>query len=453
MFEQRKHAVVVGGSITGMLVAKMLSDYFERVTVLDRDAEPAAAAHRASVAQSKHIHVLLSGGQQVLEALFPGIERDLADAGSVAFRVGYDVINFDEFGQWPRRDLGFKNHTQSRPLLEHVVRRRLSGVDNVEIRWGCRVDGLLPNPSNQHVSGVRYHAGDAQRELAADLIVDSAGPQSRTLEWLRELGYPVPEETRIEVDFGYASTLFAIPEPARLPSLGLAINPPMPRKRAGLMQQIEGKRWIVSLAGRLGDYPPTDLTGFRDYAKSLPSPLLYDAIADLEPLQPIAGFRYPTSIRRRFEKLADFPEGLLPVGDAVCSFNPVYGQGMSSAAKQVEALGVLIDEAARVGGSLIGLWRAYFPIASEIVATPWTQAGSADFAYPETLGVRPPNFEFSQRFNRALAQLAIEDSAVHKLVFEVMQLAAPQTAFRDPALVERVMRIVERNAANGGGRG
>jgi 2-polyprenyl-6-methoxyphenol hydroxylase-like FAD-dependent oxidoreductase len=453
MFEQRKHAVVVGGSIAGMLVAKMLSNYFEHVTLLERDAEPKAAAHRAGVAQGKHIHVLLSGGQQVLEAMFPGIERDLAEAGSIPLRVGYDVINFDDFGQWPRRDIGFTNYAQSRPLLEHVLRSRLSAVDNIEIRWGCRVDGVLADPRKRHVVGVRYHAGDAQRELAADLIIDTAGSQARTLEWLRELGYPVPEETRIEVDFGYATALFAIPDAARLPSLGLQINPPAPLKRAGLLQQIEGRRWIVSLAGRLGDYPPIDLTGFRDYTKSLPSSLLYDAIADLEPLEPIAGFRYPASIRRRFEKLDDFPEGLLPIGDALCSFNPVYGQGMSSAAKQVEALGVLIDEAARVGGSLVGLWRAYFRIASEIVATPWTQAGGVDLAYPETVGTRPRDFALALRFNRALAQLAIEDGAVHKLLLEVVQLVVPRTVFRDPVLVDRVMRLVERHAANGGGSG
>lgn len=453
MPESRSHAVVVGCSIAGMLTARALSEFFERVTVLDRDAQPEARAHRPGVAQSRHLHLLLRAGQNVLESVFPCLEADLVAAGSVTIRVGYDVINVVPRGEWPRRDLGFTNHAQSRPLLEHCVRRRLSQVPNVELRWGCRVGGVLSDTGKQRVTGVSYHDDHGRHDLAADLVVDAAGRQARSLEWLSALGYTLPNETRIEVDIGYASTTFAI-QPGRLPSRGVGITPDSGSSRRGaLLEEIEGGRWWVSTGGRFGDYPPTDLAGFRSFLKSLTSPMIYDAIADLEPLEPIAGFRYPASIRRRFEKLDAFPEGLLVLGDALCTFNPVYGQGMSSAALQVDALRALMQKTIEEGRSFDGLWRAYFPVASNVVSTPWVQAGNADFAYPQTIGVRPANLEATQAYGRALTELAFEDPDVHKLVFEVMQLIRSRDAFRDPALIARIMPLVgraESNAATSG---
>jgi 2-polyprenyl-6-methoxyphenol hydroxylase-like FAD-dependent oxidoreductase len=440
------HAVIVGGSMAGMLAARALHDHFERITILDRDERPARAAHRAGVPHSKHLHLLLLGGQHVLEALFPGFTHDLTAAGSVPLRAGYDVLAVEPRGPWPLRDLGFTNNAQTRPLLEHVVRRRLRDYGRIETRWGCRVDGLLFDQSSRRVRGVHYHVGGAKRELEADLVIDASGRNARTFEWLDELGFPRPEETRIEVDFSYASAVFEDPAQPRLAQRSVAIGAEPPDKRGGVLQPIEGGRHMVSLAGRLGDHPPGDLEGFRAYAKSLHSPLIHEAIHDLMPLEPIARFRYPASVRRRYERLEAFPERLLPIGDALCSFNPVYGQGMSVAAKQAEALGKLVAEAAATGPTLDGLWRAFFPIAAEIVAAPWTQSGSADLAYPETVGKRPANFELAQQFSRGLAQLAIEDFAVHKLLFEVMQLAATRDAFRDPALIGRVMSVVQRSA-------
>jgi 2-polyprenyl-6-methoxyphenol hydroxylase-like FAD-dependent oxidoreductase len=438
------HAVIVGGSMAGMLAARVLHDHFERITLFDRDEKPARAAHRAGVPHGKHLHLLLLGGQHVLEAMFPGFTHDLTAAGSVPLRAGYDVLAIERRGTWPQRDLGFTNNAQSRPLLEHVVRRRLRDYGRAEVRWGCRVDGLLFDRSSRRVRGVHYHVGGARRELEADLVIDASGRNAHTFEWLDEIGYPRPEETRIEVDFSYASAVFEDPAQPRLARRSLAIGAESPEKRGGVLLPIEGGRHMVSLAGRLGDHPPGDLDGFRAFAKSLHSPLLHQAIFDLTPLEPIARFRYPASVRRRYERLETFPERLLPIGDALCSFNPVYGQGMSVAAKQAEALGKLVAAAAANGQTLDGLWRAFFPIASEIVATPWTQSGASDLAYPETVGKRPENFELSQQFGRGLVQLAMEDFAVHKLLFEVTQLAASRDAFRDPALIERVMSAIQR---------
>jgi 2-polyprenyl-6-methoxyphenol hydroxylase-like FAD-dependent oxidoreductase len=442
-----EHAIVVGGSIAGLIAARALRDHFARVTVLERDQAPDGALARSGVPQGRHAHLLLRGGQTILERMLPGLERELVDAGSIALRVGDETRTIDGAGVWPQRDLGIINNVQTRPLLEHIVRSRVAAMPGITLRWGCRVDGLLADSTSRRAVGVKFNAEGKHHELRADLVVDAAGGKGCSLDWLREHGWTLPDETRIEVDIAYSTAMFVIPGSPRLSCKTLLINPGPPSKRGALLMEVEGGRWIVGLAGRLGDYPPADIEGYKDYAKSLHVRELYDAISDLDPIGPITRFRYPTSIRRRFERLADFPDGVLPLGDALCSFNPIYGQGMSSAAQQADALATLLGAAKDAGQSAAGVWRKYFPVAAAVVSTPWAQAGSADLAYPETRGVRPSGFEQSQQFARALTQLAMEDAEVHALLIRVVQLITPREAFRDPALVARVLEVAAREPA------
>lgn len=435
------HAVVVGGSIAGMIAARVLSEFFERVTVLERDAETRAASHRPGVPQSRHVHILLRAGQNAFEALFPGFESDLVAAGSISVRAGYDAINIIGKDVWPRRDLGIVNRAQSRELLESIIRQRLRTVANVEHRWTCRAEGVLSDAGA--VRGVVYHDESGRHELHAELVVDAAGLQAHGVQWLRELGYAAPHEERIGVDVSRTTAVFEIPSADRLAFRLIGLNSPPPARRSGLLLEIEGGRWCVSLGGRSGDHPPTDLAGYRAFAKSLASPMLYDAIADLEPLEPIAGYRYHGNVRRRFEKLDAFPDGLLVLGDALCNFNPIYAQGMSVAALQALALREALLEAKEEDRPFASVWRDFFPRASKAVSTPWAQAGLADLAFPETVGERPPEFAAIQAYSRALLALALEDPAVHKILVEVVQLIRPSEALGDADLVARILPRIE----------
>jgi 2-polyprenyl-6-methoxyphenol hydroxylase-like FAD-dependent oxidoreductase len=441
-----ERAIVIGGSMAGLMTARVLSDFFDQVTVLERDQIADHPANHKSVPQGNHLHALLIGGQQVLSALYPDFTNKLHHLGAVRLRAGKDgavvfpngkVYSVGGAVKEPR-DLGLDIYCQSRGLLEHCVRQCTLASANVKFRADCVVEGLIWE--KERVRGLRFSHDGTSNSLAADLIVDAGGRGSRAPRWLTEQGYPAPAETTIEVDIAYASTKFRVPgyhgEPERL--LGFFPIPP-DSTTGGFFEEIENDTWHLSLFGRFGDYPPVDEAGFLAFAKSLPTPRLYEIIKDAERVTDIVQHRFPTSVHRHYERLATFPDGLLVLGDAICSFNPVYGQGMSSAALQVKALQDVLTGRAEAAHGLDGLAPAFFPKAAEVIATPWALAAASDFAYPKTVGERPPNAEEGARYFAALDALAAEDLDVHRLVTEVFQLARPLSALSGEPLRSRVL--------------
>jgi 2-polyprenyl-6-methoxyphenol hydroxylase-like FAD-dependent oxidoreductase len=196
--------------------------------------------------------------------------------------------------------------------------------------------------------------------------------------------------------------------------------------------------WHVTLGGRFGDYPPRDAAGFLAFAQALHSPVLYERIKDAPRVADVTAYRYPTSIRRHYERLTTFPEQFVVLGDAISSFNPVYGQGMSSAALQVQALQQVLRERAAASLGLDGLPLAFFPKAAEVVETPWSLAAGRDFAYPETQGERPPDLEERMQYFADVDALTADDLEVQRLVTEVLNLTKPLSALNDEPLRSRV---------------
>ena len=207
------------------------------------------------------------------------------------------------------------------------------------------------------------------------------------------------------------------------------------------MLPLEGNRWIVTLVGRHGEKPPDDRDGFLAYAQQLRTPTIYNAINKAERFGKITRFGFPASARRHFDRLAEFPRGLLPLGDAICRFNPVYGQGMSIAAQEACSLHGLLETRVNDSDALTGLASAFLSEAATIIETPWALAAVPDLAHPKTEGERPDDLEQSLAFSEALNHLAAEDPAVHKLLFEVLHLLKPRSALGDPDLVERVKAV------------
>ena len=269
--------------------------------------------------------------------------------------------------------------------------------------------------------------------------MDAGGRGSRAPRWLRELGFRTPQDSVIGVDFAYTSTKFRIPDsydqPERL--LGF-VGPPPGYLKIALMEEIEDRTWHLTLGGRLGDYPPADEEGFFAFVQALHTPLLYDLIKDAERVDEIAHYRFPASVLRRYEHLQSFPEGFLVLGDAITSFNPVYGQGMSSAAIQVRELQRLLKERSNGSDGLEGLAPAFFHRAAEAVDTPWVLAANSDFAYPQTKGEWPPEAREIKRYLGALHGIMADDMEVYKLVTEVIHLARPISALREEPLRSRV---------------
>jgi 2-polyprenyl-6-methoxyphenol hydroxylase-like FAD-dependent oxidoreductase len=437
-----KQAIVVGAGMGGLAAAGALADYFEYVIVLERDRLLSEVAHRAGTPQARHVHVLLAGGQRAFESLFPGVTEELANAGAVPMRMAVDtrseLAGYDPF---PQRDLGWDNYSMSRSLAEYVVRKKLAKRANVELRQHCRVAAIAATSANgAAVSGVRLAGHNGEGEfLAADLVVDASGSGALSLAVLQSTGHPVPAETRIGVDLAYATTVFSIPDEAPSDWRGVYTFPDPPlSSRGGLMMPIEGDRWILSLGGAHGDVPPGDLTGFLAFAERLRTATIHRAIQRAKPVAEVARFAFPESIRRHFEQMVSFPRGLIALGDALCRFNPIYGQGMSVAAQEACILRDLLATRAAARDPLEGLPQAFFAAIQELIDTAWATAAVQDFAYPQTRGERPPDIENTLKLALALNRAAARDANVHKLAVEVRQLLKPRSAYRDPAFVAQV---------------
>jgi 2-polyprenyl-6-methoxyphenol hydroxylase-like FAD-dependent oxidoreductase len=436
-----KQAVVIGAGMAGLTAAGALADHFDQVVVLERDTLPSEPIYRAGTPQARHVHALLLSGQRALSELFPGFEQDLARAGAVPLRAGLDVrMERPGYDPFPQRDLGWSNYAVSRPTIERAVRRRLESRANTTLRQRCRVLEVLASPNGEAVTGVRYEDDNGASEtIAADLVVDASGRGALTLALLQSIGRPLPEETTIGIDLGYATCIFAIPDDASTDWKGVMTFGQAPQNsRGGLMLPLEGNRWMATIGGRHGDVPSGDAEGFLTYARALRTPTIYNAIRHAKRLDGVARYGFPESVRRHFERLDVFPRGLVPIGDAICRFNPVYGQGMSVAALEACLLRTLLDRPEGDSDPIAGLAPAFFAEVQTLIETPWS-AAILDFVFPGTRGQRPADFEITLQFGIALTRLAAEDPDVHKLTVEVQHLLRPRSVYRDPALVQRVL--------------
>jgi 2-polyprenyl-6-methoxyphenol hydroxylase-like FAD-dependent oxidoreductase len=438
-----KHAIVVGAGMSGLVAAKALSTHFEKVTVLERDALPDGPQARVGTPQARQIHVLLKGGLDVLAEFFPGFEAELKQAGAVRARVGSEIlVESPGFDPFPRRDLGFDTLCMTRPLVEFTARRLVQAQANITLHSRCRVTGFLASSDQTSVTGVRYDIlDDGSKEITADLVVDASSRGTLTLELLDIIGMPRPEETEIGVDLGYATATFEIPPAASRDWRALLHRSTAQSGRGGFLFPIENNRWHVALNGVHGEAPPDDGPGFTAFAKTLRTSTIYDAIKDAALVGSIHRFGLPCSVRRRFEALQNFPDGLLPIGDAICRFNPAYGQGMSVAAQEIRVLKTLLDARSADSQGLGGLAPAFFAAIQGVLAAPWSVAES-DFIYAKTRGQRPQDFPQRMKFGAALLRVAAEDAGVHQILFEVNHLMRPPSALRDPDIVSRVTALM-----------
>ncbi|MGK3997535.1 FAD-dependent oxidoreductase [Sorangium sp. So ce1024] len=440
------HAIVIGASMAGLGAARVLSEHFARVTVVERDRLPGAPDARRGVPQGRHIHVLLGAGLDALGGWFPGILEEMAADGALLRDFGEQVAWY-HCGAWKVQFAsGIPLLLCSRAFLEHHVRQRVRSLPNVEIVDDATVSGLRVSADRARVTGVSIErSGGVHDELTAELVVDASGRGSRAPQWLEAAGYARPPESTVEIDIAYVSRVYRIPERYRRTPVFLIIYPrPPAQRRAGFLCSIEGDRWIVSLGGYFGEHPPLDDAGFVEFSRTIAHPELHELIKDAEPLTAPTVFRFLADRRRHFERLQRYLEGLVVLGDAACAFNPIYGQGMS-----VACLGAgVLDRCLRdqPSGDVRGLARRFQGELSSETDLPWRLATTEDLLFPEATGERPFWFGAMRWYNRKLAEVTAYDTAVYGRWLLVLHLMRKHTTCFAPRVVLAVLGHAARHA-------
>jgi 2-polyprenyl-6-methoxyphenol hydroxylase-like FAD-dependent oxidoreductase len=419
-------ACVLGGGLAGLVAARVLTDHADRVVIIEPDGPDAGSngEPRPGVPQGYQVHVLLPGGRAQLERFYPGIVEQAVEEGAAMHPPHLVASYLDEVEQITTPNARFV--ASSRPFLESLVRRRTLALRGVEYVTG-RVTGL--NYTDGAVDAVRYTTSGGEVVAAADFVVDATGRSSRLSDWLERGGWPRPELERLQVDVRYLSARFKRSDDWAGPHNGICRYSPFFESRGlagAAVSAIENQQWTVMLA-----YFGNPADDFLARCRELP-PIFREAVGG-ELLGEVVPYRHPDSRWRHFEALDRFPARLAVVGDAVASFNPVYGQGMSSAALHASCL----SEHLRSGLDI----RHFFDLQKVIVEAAWRTSTAGDAA---RLGVaKPPATEQERRVAWAMRQIraaAGRDVAVGTAFRAVGFMTAHPNSLAAPELVLRAAR-------------
>ncbi|TYB48241.1 NAD(P)/FAD-dependent oxidoreductase [Actinomadura chibensis] len=435
------HAIVIGAGVSGVLAARALARRFARVTIVERDTLPREPAFRPGIPQSPQIHAFWKHGVDCAEHLLPGLTRELTDQGAHQLIVPRDFLWLSPVGWFPRVS-GTADMTCSRALVDWTLRRMAVADDRIEFLEGSQVTGLVATPDGDGVNGVRVRGeGSAEpRVLSAGLVADASGRRSDATRWLTELGYPSPAVERYDAGFGYSSRYYKLPDSIGQDWKAIYIQTSPNTPRGGVLVPVEGGRWMATLLG-CGEesIPPTRDDRYLAYARSLRSPVLYDVLREAEPLSDAQAFRNTANEWRHYESLDRWPHGFMVLGDALCRFNPVYGQGMTVAAMTARAVADEIDgmDPARIRRDSARLQR----VAAAQSANAWGLATGEDLRFPWTQG-RPPGAKVKllhQYMDHVVAAGNV-DPATCRTIFQVFGMNVPPTALFRPSSITRVMR-------------
>jgi len=436
---ERKHAIVLGGSIAGLMTAKVLSQYYRQVTIVEKDAIHHYPESRKGQPHTKHLHGLLPCGLYILCDYFPGLFKEIIDNGGVVNDFGASMNWFTHGGFKKKVFLDIQGVSLSRPLLEHLIRERVFSLQNVTVLDNTSAKGLITSGDKQKINGVVVENKTNQQTsyLNADLVMDCTGRGSRTPQWLREMGYEDVPVSQVKIDVTYTTRIYKRdPSDARVRTW-MACTPEAPKERRnGAVFAIEDNQWIISVGGWHGEHAKANEKDFLEFTKALPNPNIYDIASTCEPLSDIVQYKYPVSVRWNYEKLHHFPLSYLVLGDAVSSFNPVYGQGISSACLQAVELDKIMHE----NVDEHKLAKTYFKRTLKIKNKLWQMSTGEDFRFPETTGTRPLGIKLMNRYVSLVHKATIKDEEVCRTFLKVMGLIDSPAKLLHPKIMWRILR-------------
>ncbi|KQX14874.1 monooxygenase [Streptomyces sp. Root431] len=436
-----RHAVVIGGSLAGLLAARVLAEHAEKVTVVERDRFPEGPEARPGVPQGRHLHVLIAGGQTAFDALLPGFMDELRDLGAPKVGVPEDMVQWQN-GKWFRRTAASAHfYSGARPQLEWLVRQRVFADPRIELVDGHETVGLTGDSSRVRGVRLRERGAGAEKEtrvLEADLVVDASGRSTKAADWLAAIGAEAPHEETIDTGLAYGTRVYRAPAGVLdSDAIGYFIVPNPDQEYGGVVLPVGDGTHLVTLSGLRGNEPPTEEGAFEDYAKRLPHPVISDWLAEAEPVSPVYGFRKTANIRRRYDRPGRRPAGFLATGDALCAFNPIYGQGMAVAALSAVALRRALADPKRTPTTR-QVQRALLDASKQA----WDISTGADKKMPGVLGDAAAPGALDKAVGWYLSrvqQRAAGDPVVGIPFRRALTLTSPLTALFAPAVARAVL--------------
>ncbi|WP_251091559.1 FAD-dependent monooxygenase [Streptomyces sp. Caat 7-52] len=441
-------AVVIGGSYAGLVTARVLADFFHEVVLVERDAVDEDTGVHPGAPQGYHAHALLAKGGQILERLFPGLREELREAGAPVFDYGEGIDFMLPVGLAPRHRTGVRIQTFTRDELERRLRRKVLALPQVTLIPSTRCTALTHDPSGR-VSGVRcrpHGTRPAQEpfEVAADLVVDASGRSSPLADWLRATGITVPPTRTVKAKVTYTSMNFDRPDeghpghPDYYIAYQMLFAPSVPR--AGVLLAVERNRWTCSLFG-FQDQPPTDDKGYLAFAETLNNPRLAEQIGRRTVQEPTRRYTNADNQWRLYHAVKNWPDRLIAVGDALCVFNPVYGQGLTVAAMEAELLQRMLRPR-RASGRLDGVAGAFQKKLGRLLLSPWTLATNSDLMW--TPKGRPAAARFAHWYNTRLFDVAVTDASVWARFVRVVNMVASPAVLFHPLVVWKILTATVR---------
>lgn len=430
-------AIIIGGGISGKLAARVLSDFYKEVVILERDHEPAGPSPRKGAPQGEHLHALLHAGEYGLEELFPGITEEFYRGGAVKINSTMDLAWFHH-GVWKLRYDGLYSTTlQTRPHLEWQIEQYSKKIPNIAFHYNQVVQDFLYNEAKNRIIGVQLKDGS----LLADIVVDATGVSSLTSSWLDKRRIAVPNE-KVEINLSYISKQFQLSKKNdREWKIKLVYPNPPHEKMGGTISKVEDNRYIVTLMGYHDAINDKEVLksdqSFVELAKKLPKQDIYQEIQEATPISKTSLYRVPHIIWRRFDKVENLPNGLLLIGDTFCRIDPVFGQGMSIAILETLALQKLLQKHQR---ELYKVPAAFHKKAVKIIAPIWNMVITEDFRYPATKGKRPFGLSIQQWYAKNIFLLSSQNQAVYDSFIKVMNLVRPITSLMKPSIIKFVLK-------------
>lgn len=434
----RNKAIVIGGSIAGKLAAKALSDFFEEVVILEASEQWGEESGRKRVPQSNHIHVLLATGAEELEKLFPNIQNELSELGSITNNVTQD-IKWYHFGELKHRFKGDVNIIQqSRLMLEQHIQYRIEAVPNIIIQNGKIVEKLIIDNQRVKVCGITVKCLETgiQEEMYADIVVDASGFNSKNTSWLQEYKINVKEE-KIKIDLSYSTRMFRLKENYCIDGKVIYVTPKLPEIPYGaLIQKVEKDQYFLTYIGYANERLPKNEEEFYDFSKKMALPDILEFLQNAEAISDVSMYKIPYQVRRQFEKTKNMPAGFLVVGDAHTRFDPIYGQGMTIAAMEAMELQRCLQQSNRIDKKFT---QMFYDRIAKIVEIPWEMTTTEIFRHPELRGDLSSKQKFQQWYTKKVYETAANNEEVYSRFARVVHLLCKPTHLFHPKVLFAIL--------------